>query len=1516
MKKNNTFMIFALVLFSTLGLRAWAQDAALQEKYWNYRHRLRTEFTKIGKLDGHSLPAENRGINKVCGNVPGKYQLGDATINLGEYIALLATEYKLLREDHQDLTAIANELYYALYALQRLDYYAEEYYDKPNKEDGFFVRDDWPKDMFRTINTNEVDKQGNLIANTKIDYRPLNGGLYHFQQAHREEGPIPSNDYLAEGVIKTKNQINPDYPDLIYTVKKGYGCEFARDGDQKPIEEKRYNEMSQDQVYGIIMGLYAVKKFVPADAGAAPRPTFDKYINFHNWVEIMADRILTFVSKKKTVKNAMVILNEDDEYRIDSLEALTTTWFIHNPSNEGKQVKRGMNMWMYAEPLARIGQEITGKSYSTEIIFHLPKAKDRATVLHNTSFIGFAENGCIAKQAQSAEKHKANGTEYKVIEKAGDCLIGGVAGAYLGLKTSTILFPVKLWMAATGDMKLPSAKEMWKIALWRAAQGSNNLGSQMTIKLAAMDPHFNRSSFSMPLTVKDKLIQFVSNQSSMLDIGDYYDDFTHLFPSSLRGKYFYNLLPNAFHPGNSKIISKDKQLGFLNSVPCQGIGKTANNQDTLDQIWMHGELLSLSKQAKDRDLLHREETVGMAFMLFYNLYRLVYKDQLTDVYRENTCPCTSTALVKHSEFVNGDYQSYEFDNKRPISQVGGTDPVITPRKYSDYADIGIPKPFYVSHDVEVVRGGELRVAGDFTLCGAELSVHHNGEVFIPNTDPNYPTHMRVENGGRLKLKTGSTLRIGNHSTLTIGEGGVLDLDRSAIIVLDGPNANLIIEGELYMREYAMLRIIPGNNGLGYVTFRKHKDPNTGVETLAKITPNGFNRIHLEGTSMHQKVLEIDGNFGVMVPENMVSFYVRDGKIELGKMSRLNVACPTTLENVRVHSINEDSTYYFAGLITQGQPRVALKNVHFRWGIYGVVAENYFYPHNKPNLEKCTFENMITAVQVDGGGIDMTNVLASHNSVNLNASGVNTDCVFEEVYLSDCRENLFVGSSSGVLNWYQGAIYRNNFDGVHVRGVTFKPKCLKIYDNARFGISNRGLGHLSLSALSDAGYNEIYRNGVGIYSHSYQGDLNGQGIGNGLGLDIHVGYNDFSANHNRALDVILNTASVTPYNGKYYLESSKNYWGKSTPPVLGSDYTTYWKPNWWSPLFQPEIETNNNHLTSSFQHLSSQAGICFQGMIVPNGEIDITDYSEVISGGIVTEGAFAGRGVGEVFGEGNIKLFGQQEYEEAMNAYQAILSANYSNVPHQEVIPWVYPTYKNYMMAYSKLLAKDSEENEEDYASKWPLIDRVESQITQLIADFSGSEEVSVPFLLTLHIDRAECYRSKDDRTTALRMYDEMLVNSLFENSSDLINAHRCVVEGEHRVLSGEITIAEKLEYYTCELPAEEYPTSIVYSEGGEQSSQTSYWDEYNEQSAIKVHPNPTDGLFSLSFDEEIQAQHADEVATVVIADGYGIPHFTFENVSVQDALSVNMIGYKAGVYHVKTWVGNSVYTRYVILTDQ
>lgn len=85
----------------------------------------------------------------------GDLDFADATIHLGHYIGVLATEYKLLVQNGKNTDNNIKELYYALEAFNRIDNTAEgwwRYYymgaasNSPNSNgsdlNGFFIRDD------------------------------------------------------------------------------------------------------------------------------------------------------------------------------------------------------------------------------------------------------------------------------------------------------------------------------------------------------------------------------------------------------------------------------------------------------------------------------------------------------------------------------------------------------------------------------------------------------------------------------------------------------------------------------------------------------------------------------------------------------------------------------------------------------------------------------------------------------------------------------------------------------------------------------------------------------------------------------------------------------------------------------------------------------------------------------------------------------------------------------------------------------------------------------------------------------------------------------------------------------------------------------------------------------------------------------------------------------------------------------------------------------------------------------
>lgn len=150
-----------------LPISAQAQE---REKYNTIRTRLVRDFVQVGAKPGQSIPA-SRFYVRWDPNTKRFYrclEFGDATIHLGWYLAVLATENYILSREGKNTEANLRELYYALHALERLDKVSDvawsygqqslrenAIYDSISQEwvpkfpvntqaDGFFLRDDIP----------------------------------------------------------------------------------------------------------------------------------------------------------------------------------------------------------------------------------------------------------------------------------------------------------------------------------------------------------------------------------------------------------------------------------------------------------------------------------------------------------------------------------------------------------------------------------------------------------------------------------------------------------------------------------------------------------------------------------------------------------------------------------------------------------------------------------------------------------------------------------------------------------------------------------------------------------------------------------------------------------------------------------------------------------------------------------------------------------------------------------------------------------------------------------------------------------------------------------------------------------------------------------------------------------------------------------------------------------------------------------------------------------------------------
>lgn len=239
MKRNKNLVLIALTMLYTVNLVAQTQqeqDLINMKKYWFYHYRLVNAFMAKGDKEGESLPMGERAWN---GTQVAKW--GDVTIQLSQYIAVLATEYELLRQQSQPTDTTIQELYLAITAFNRLDINAEAYFANPPTNcpatntplNGFFMRDDVPS-VF-------------------LDNHPK----------------------LKIGLPSTRavNSVDSDNMASLWSLPQP-------------------NEMSVDQVYHLMVGFALVRKFIPPNTSWLGKPFADGETDIWAEVKNINDRIM------------------------------------------------------------------------------------------------------------------------------------------------------------------------------------------------------------------------------------------------------------------------------------------------------------------------------------------------------------------------------------------------------------------------------------------------------------------------------------------------------------------------------------------------------------------------------------------------------------------------------------------------------------------------------------------------------------------------------------------------------------------------------------------------------------------------------------------------------------------------------------------------------------------------------------------------------------------------------------------------------------------------------------------------------------------------------------------------------------------------------------------------------------------------------------------------------------------------------------------------------------------------
>ncbi|MBN2778461.1 MAG: hypothetical protein JXR36_12495 [Bacteroidales bacterium] len=345
MNKQVIYLLGALFLFAFTidSTRLYGQDEDLMSKYASYRDRLLNEWIVVSpevEQFGVNIPAVDRKLDST-GN-PRWVSWSDGNSNFNHWLGILATEYRLLKNNGKDYHETFEMLVYALLAIERLDLYSEyvlrkhhqtqavvkdesELIHYPDDINGFLLRDDVSLGFWRQYHNH---------------FRTLYG--WHVET---KDG---TNTYLSvfrRGVIP----------------KQG---------------------MSQDNIIYMLQSLALIKQLVDSEPISGvyvnfinsyiPRYLSDKRIiendsiHFDRWVIDITDRLVRQMQheypQQKIVLKPLKGRARPSKTQLGGIMA--SSWYIINPiTNDLVAEGNGedMGVWMNSYGVAEVGNFISGE---------------------------------------------------------------------------------------------------------------------------------------------------------------------------------------------------------------------------------------------------------------------------------------------------------------------------------------------------------------------------------------------------------------------------------------------------------------------------------------------------------------------------------------------------------------------------------------------------------------------------------------------------------------------------------------------------------------------------------------------------------------------------------------------------------------------------------------------------------------------------------------------------------------------------------------------------------------------------------------------------------------------------------------------------------------------------------------------------------------------------------------------------------------------------------------------------
>jgi hypothetical protein len=422
---------------------------------------------------------------------------------------------------------------------------------------------------------------------------------------------------------------------------------------------------------------------------------------------------------------------------------------------------------------------------------------------------------------------------------------------------------------------------------------------------------------------------------------------------------------------------------------------------------------------------------------------------------------------------------------------------------------------------------------DNTLCGIDLTIDNQGRIVIGDGVVDCTAEVLATNDSRVIIRDGGTLIIRNNSKLIIDSDSRIRFEDGASIVLDGPDAVLEVKG----------RIEIGNNatftytGDGYLKTEFY--PCLNCDNI--IAGNG-SKIHLEGSGMSDKILEVADYTHFEPDASVTDFALLNGLVEMGKNSILHVrgAIPD-FQDLKVTAT--DPNHPFNQIMLNGNPQHTFYNVEISYADKG-INDRQIYGGGGLRLSYVDISHCNYGLYTNGSGGRLTNCNITDNATagwEMNVGGSGYQSWIKRSTFSDNYFGIYYLSGGSNL-YIEHSYFHSNILGAYFKGSgSLTGKCSKIVNNTVEGIS---MWHHSTLDFSDNSLMEVTNNG----------SLN---VAYNLLRNIYLedGNNSFLPNSSLMAMSGYIEANSPSLMGTNTIQANNNHWNSSgTSPGSGVDYS--------------------------------------------------------------------------------------------------------------------------------------------------------------------------------------------------------------------------------------------------------------------------------------------------------------------------------------------------------------------------